>query len=517
MNYKNLPEYQDWKDQIESLLLEDYPLRKRDSVPNSFEECPEITPLDQLNRACKEVSDVIGEKNWFVKVLGFLKTNEGIASNRTPLVCVCDCGRYCLIKHNTYQRNKRIFACSECVFKIDSYEYAFAKRHGYKIDQVALSSIFGNADANPTKLFSGSTADDFVTANPFERFSLDELKGLVTQYNALSIEVFQLAEDKNRLYSPKRDADGKKMLPNCFVKRPEMLDLDDIPKRYHNRNITQIVGAKIYRFQVMGVLSTNQGYASLTTKDVAFVLRCDCGMYSIMKYKPIHEKKVKCCVRCSLVENEVHRRKYKESEQILTFEQAWGYLGVKFAEHQALYTSVQSDLSNSYYFERKRYERDDVDPKFARFFDQRFGFVVVTDKARRNDKGERFLVAKCDCGLECVFEYKVFSNPVEKRVLMCSQCSYQVDQALRREFVPHIACKSSKQFDSAWAFYLKYFDYPSDIEFAPIWKAYLILKQKKPDLVFKSIVGAIIEAAVKQKARTLGSAPVLKVLENGVE
>lgn len=502
VTYKDLPEYLEWKSKIESALLEELPTTKIGVTPNAYIEAPTMIPEGKFNQACKEVKSIIGEKVSFLRVLGFKQSEGVIPQGIPPLVCQCNCGKYCLVKYKTLTRAGKPRVCSECDIKMDVFNLNFITRYNKEFTEPALSSIFGDTSANPTRLFLDEPRAMNTIESRFDRCSDVELKGLVNQYNALSIDIFRLSEDGNQLYSPKISSGdvSRKLIKNSFVQRPAVLDLVDIPKQYHNRNITQMIGVKHYRFQVVGVLETELGYKAMLGKKATFVLRCDCGMYSKVIYKHLHKGDIKSCGRCILLENEVRRRHEKQTGEVLTFEQAWAKLGIKFNNNQSFHSPIKSDMTNSYFFERSKFDRDTVYSKFSNLFGQRFGFVVVTDKSRRNEKGYRFLVAKCDCGLESVFNFNVFKNPAINPVLMCSQCSYQVDQTLRRKNITNVACRSRRSFDSAWMFYLDHFGYPQDVEFALIWRAYLNMKQQQPNLMFKDIVGKIIEAAIKRKS-----------------
>lgn len=52
-----------------------------------------------------------------------------------------------------------------------------------------------------------------------------------------------------------------------------------------------------------------------------------------------------------------------------------------------------------------------------------------------------------------------------------------------------------------WSHYLYLFGYDRELEFSPIWRAYLLMKKNKPELIFKQIVNTLIEAAMRFKEK----------------
>lgn len=496
------PDYPLYKDKIEALLKEGFPLKQKVD-PNHYTTQPPIlqphqfSPVERLNKG------VIGSKKGFLTVIGF--KSEGVISlKQNLLVCKCSCGAYCLVKYKTFDNSAALLACSECCKTYNGFSNQFAYLHGVNLDNKAICSIFGCDNVDVDILIRSKADLHNSIPKPFEKYSLDELKALTSQYNAFSIEIFKLAEDKNHLISPKSKGESSKFIQNCYVQRPELLDIEEVPDEMHNRNISQFIGARINRFQVVGVVKTENGYEDYTQQKAKLALRCDCGMYSTYYFHTVHRdnQKIICCPRCNYIAQEVMRREFTNTGKHITVLDAWKILGFTPPKPNKQFTPLNTDLRNSYFFERRRFDKEEVWERDSRHFGERYGFVVITDKARRRDetKGCHYVVANCDCGQECVFPYEDLMNTMNRKILACSKCAYEINQTLHKGNNIMSIGNPTSIFMKRWRTYLNYFNYPNNIEFTPIWKAYLLLKQKNPNLPpFKNVANKLIDAAINHR------------------
>lgn len=510
MHYTEHPEYPEYKEKIDQLLQDGFPKKtySRSFPPNHYVEQPKIKPIAQLSANEREFREFIGQKKGHLTISGFL--SDGTLSPKlNPIVCQCDCGAYCMIKLSNFIKENIILACSECALVQHGFSDQFWVLHQVYLNDKIVSSIFGGENL-VLDVFIDQVNRTMNIENPLKGLSIDELKILTNQYNAFSIDFFALSEDKKSILNPKIFNGGvRKNLVNCYVRRPDLLDINDVPAHLHNRNLSQIIGTRINRIQIIGILKTDNIYADYTTNKATLVTRCDCGTYSIYNFKTLH-KPVKSnfyrCSRCIFLENEIIRREHELHGEIITSAKAWEILGFKPPNQIVDQKQViHSDVSNAYKHEIKRYDKDAVPEYHKKYFGLRFGFVVVSDKARRIDlsgKGNSFAVATCDCGQECYFPYRQLNlNNGNPAILACSKCSHEINITFHKGNESLIMGSSTTVFIKRWQYYLLLFKYPKDIEFKPIWRAYLLMKKKNPDLSFKLIVNKLIEASIKFKSK----------------
>ena len=508
MHYTEHPEYPLYKEKIDQLLEDGFPKKtySRSFPLNHYAEQPKIKSIGQLSTNEMEFRDSIGQKKGLLTVSGFF--SDGTLSPKlNPIVCQCACGAYCIFKLSNFLKANVILACSECSLIQHGFSDQFWVLHQVDLHDQIVNSIFGGENLT-LDVFVDHVNRKVDSQNPIKGLSLDELKILTNQYNAYSIEFFALSEDKQSILNPKLfDGGVRKNLDNCYVRRPDLLNINDVPAHLHNRNLSQIIGTRINRIQIIGILKTDNIYADYTTNKATLVTRCDCGTYSIYNFKTLHKPEKSNfyrCTRCQFLENEIIRRENELHGEVITPEKAWQILGFNPSNQIVDQKQViHSDVSNAYQHEIKRYDKEAVPEYHKKYFGLRFGFVVVSDKARRIDlsgNGDSFAVATCDCGQECYFPYRQLNlNNGNLAILACSQCSHEINTTFHKGNESLIMGSSTTVFIKRWKYYLFLFKYPKDIEFKPIWRAYLLMKKKNPDLSFKLIVNKLIEASIKFK------------------
>lgn len=516
MHHTEHPDYPLYKAQIDQLLKDGFPKKSytRNFDHNHYVEQPAIKRTGQYSPKERESKDIIGQKKGLLTVIGFV-TDGTLSPKLNPIVCQCDCGAYCIIKVSNFQKENIILACSECGLTQHGFSARFWELNQVNLADNVVCSIFGGQNLTIDKFIDKATTH-LDSINPLEELSLDELRILTNQYNAYSIEQFALSEDKNQILSPKIFEGGiRKNLANCYVRRPELLDLEDVPARLHNRNISQMIGVRIDRYEIVGILKTEDIY-DYTTKKATLVARCECGTYSLFNYKTLHkpqESQFYRCSRCQFVENEIVRREFEQHGEKITAEKAWEILGYVPPKRNVFKNPLNSDVRNAYTFEINRFDRDVVPVNHKKYFGLRFGFVVIVDKARRKDlsgNNDAFAVATCDCGQECYFPYRTLnSNSDNPVVLACSECSHQINITFHRGNDGLLMGRSTTVFKKVWRHYLYLFNYDRELEFSPIWRAFLLMKKNNPDLVFKQTVNKLIEAAMRFKEKN-GSVEQIK-------
>ncbi len=509
MHYTEHPDYHLYKSQIDQLLKDGFPKKTyaRNLVRNHYIEQPKIKLTGQYSIKEREFKDIIGKKKGLLTVIGFV-TDGTLSPKLNPIVCQCDCGAYCIIKASNFQKENLILACSECVLTQNGFSRQFWEINRVNLADNVVCSIFGGENlsivnfTDPARTYVGSI-------NTLEKLSIDELKLLTYQYNAYSIEHFALSEDKNQLVSPKIFEGGiRKNLVNCYVHRPELINLEDVPAKLHNRNISQMIGVRIDRYEVVGILKTEDIYDYSTNK-ATLVARCECGMYSLFNYKTLHkpqETQYYSCNRCQCVENEIIRREFEKHGELVTAEKAWKILGYVAPTKVVFKKALNTDVRNAYTHEINRLDKDKVPAYHKKYFGMRFGYVVIVDRARRKDvsgNADAFAVASCDCGQECYFPYrKLKLNTDSPVVLACSECSYQINKTFHwGGNNGQLMGRPSTVFKKVWSHYLYLFGYDRELEFSPIWRAYLLMKKNNPELIFKQIVNTLIEAAMRFKEK----------------
>lgn len=508
MHHTEHPDFPLYKAQIDQLLKDGFPKKSysRSFQSNHYIEQPEIKRSAQLSPKEREFKDVIGQKKGLLTVIGFV--SDGTLSPKlNPIVCQCDCGAYCIIKVSNFQKENIILACSECGLTQHGFSERFWELNQVNLTDNVVCSIFGGENLSFNH-FVDVARKQLDSHNPLKKLTLDELKILTHQYNAFSIDQFALSEDKNHILNPKIFEGGiRKNLVNCYVRKPELLNLNDVPAHLHNRNISQMLGVRLNRLEIIGILKTDD-IDDYTTKKATLVTRCDCGIYSLYKFKTIQKnEKVRfyCCTRCQFLENEIVRREFEQHGEMINADKAWeilGYIPIKKIINKS---PLNSDVTNAYKHEINRFDKDMVPENQKKYFGLRFGFVVIVDKARRKDlsgNNDAFAVATCDCGQECYFPYKTLNsngdNPV---VLACSECSHQINNTFHRGNDGLLMGRSTTVFKKVWRHYLYLFNYDREIEFSPIWRAYLLMRKSNSDLSFKLTVNKLIEASLRYKEK----------------
>lgn len=519
MRYTDHQEYPLHKENIDQLLKNGFPSKvySRSFQPNHHIDQPPIKSEAQFSFIEMELKDIIGQKKGHLTVTG-LWSDGTLTAKLNPIVCQCDCGAYCIIKASNFIKENIILSCSECGLKFQGFSEQFWNLNQVNLSDSVVSSIFGGENLSIEE-FTNVATKQLPRHNPLKELSLDALKILTNQYNGYAIELFALSDDKKHILNPKIFQGGiRKNIINCYMNRPELLNISNVPARLHNRNISQMIGVRHDRIEVIGILKTDNIFTDYTTKRATLVTRCDCGIYSLFNFKTLYKPEKSnflSCPRCQLLESEIIRREFDQRGEYITAEKAWEILGYVPNKTSVKNTPVNSDVSNTYRFEIKKDEKEFVPEELKQFFGLRFGFVVITDKARRKDlsrSGQAFAVATCDCGLECYFPYKQLNtdtdNPV---VLACSQCSHEINNIFRtgNDVLP--IGRTAVQFKKRWKYYLHLFNYPKDLEFNPIWRAYLLMKKNNQKLSFKLIVNKLIEASIKRQT----SQPVIDQDDGG--
>lgn len=512
MHHTDHPEYPLYKEKIDQLLKDGFPKRSYSGtfLRNHYVKQPDIKPIAQLSTKEREFRHFIGQKKGHLTLSGFF--SDGTLSPKlNPVVCQCECGAYCLIRISNFVKDNINFSCSECSSVQQGFIDQFSALHQVELDRHVVNSIFGGENLTIGE-FAKQANRTVNSLNPLRGLSIDQLKLLTHQYNAYSIDLFALSEDKESILNPKIFLNGeRKKLVNCYVRRPELLDINEVPPHLHNRNISQIIGTRINRIQIIGILKTDNLLTDYTTNNATLVTRCDCGTYSIFNFKTLH-KPVKsyfyCCSRCQFVQNEVLRRENELNGELITSEKAWQILGVNIPNHIIDPKQVlHSDVSNAYKHEINRYDKETVHENQKKYFGLRYGFVVISDKARRKDlsgNNTSYAVATCDCRQECFFSYRKLNlNNGNPAILACSKCSHEINRAFHKGCESFIMGSSTTVFMRRWKFYLSLFEYPNDIEFKPIWRAYLLMKKSSPDLSFKLTLNKLIEASIKFKSNQI--------------
>jgi predicted SprT family Zn-dependent metalloprotease len=508
-HYTEHSEYPLYKEKIDQLLKDGFPKKSysRSLLVNHYTDKPLIKSIGQLSTKEKEFRDLIGQKKGLLTISGFY--SDGTLSPKlNPIVCQCDCGAYCIIKLSNFLKANLILACSECSLIQHGFSEQFWLLHQIDLNDQIVNSIFGGENLS-LDVFVDNLNKGEISQNPIRGLSIDQLKILTNQYNAYSIDFFPLSEDRESILNPKIFNGGlRKNLVNCYVRRPELLDINDVPAQLHNRNLSQIIGTRINRIQIIGILKTDNIHADYTTNKATLVTRCDCGTYSFYNFKTLHKPEKSNfyrCSRCQFLENEIIRRENELHGEVISQEKAWQILGFNQSTQIVDQKKViHSDVSNAYKHEIKRYEKEAVPEYHKKYFGLRFGFIVVSDKARRLDlsgNGNSFAVATCDCGQECYFPYKQLNlNNGNHAILACSKCTVEINTTFHKGKESLIMGSSTTVFNKKWNYYLFLFNYPKGIEFNPIWRAYLLMKKKNPDLSFKLIVNKLIDASIRFKA-----------------
>lgn len=494
MQYTDHPEYPKYKDMIDSILADGYPLTKEVSG-NVFDTCPQLLEERFFKAIHHPYKELIGQKKHKLTALGFVK-QKNISSSKAEMIYQCDCQRYMTAKPTMFEKDHNaVLCCPYCNAMAESFNTEFHKRHGHYLNSEVVRSISG--------LHIGSELTEFVASARIKRERQLSDEGLLLSEQNIKTLTALIHNDNpnlNRLFfkAPTDQAEivyiaRNHSLRNAFRKPKDILDLTlltDVPHQ-----LKEAAGKRIFRLTVLGIY---QNFKPLKMSNISYVCQCDCGCYTNVTHSALKADHLPICSRCYQVV-QAFQNLMKKNDQEFTDKEALEAFGFDTSLAPAQIEDLKTIKTNAYDFKKKVYEPETTSQSYHINIGKRFGFATVTSKSRQFNDGTKRTpyVCECICGRDCIVSYEQVYRQRDNLYIACSACASTVQKVLGFT----MALGQPKSFvDKQWVKFLEFNGISArNVDLYSTYKKWLELKAENPALILEDTITQIVKELATAK------------------